>query len=87
MKRRVVYVQTTCFLEQSPAIGLARRASAEGVGTLLLVIAAAGSGQAFQRLVPESPALALIATAIATAAALGGLVLGLGAVSGGHFIR
>jgi hypothetical protein len=38
------------FLKQSPAIDLPRRALAERVGTLLLVIAAAGFGQVFQHL-------------------------------------
>jgi glycerol uptake facilitator-like aquaporin len=58
---------------------------AEGVGTLLLVVAAAGSGEAFQRLAPGTPAFGSVANAIATAGALTGLVLALGAVSGGHF--
>jgi hypothetical protein len=57
MNIRAIYVQTTCFLEQSPAINLPRRALAEGVGTPFLVIAAAGSGQVFQHLMLASPAL------------------------------
>lgn len=85
LQARANYLQTPCFFELHPAVGLPRRALAEGVGTMLLVVAAAAPGQVFQQLMPANPAITLLATAIATAGALSGLILALGAVSGGHF--
>jgi glycerol uptake facilitator-like aquaporin len=75
----------TCFFEHDRGQSLARKAFAESVGTALLTVAAAGSSLSIQRLAPGSPVAALLATSVATAAALTGLILALGAVSGGHF--
>jgi glycerol uptake facilitator-like aquaporin len=75
----------TCFFERDPGIAVAPRAIAEGVGTLLLVLAAAGAGLAVARLAVGSPAITLIAGAAATAGALVGLIIAFGEISGGHF--
>jgi arsenate reductase len=66
-------------------LGLARRASAEFVGTALLVTAVVGSGIAASRLSPHDTGLQLLEDALATAFALGALVLIFGPVSGAHF--
>ncbi|WP_035485903.1 aquaporin [Geminicoccus roseus] len=75
----------TCFFEQDPQLALGRRAAVEGVGTLLLMLAVAGSGLAAQRLGDAGPGSGLLAGAVATAAALVGLIVAFGKVSGGHF--
>ncbi|OKO70115.1 hypothetical protein AC630_35545 [Bradyrhizobium sp. AS23.2] len=59
----------TCFFERDPGITIARRAAAEGVGTLLLVLAAAGAGLAMARLPGGSPVLTLAVSAAAAAEA------------------
>ncbi len=64
--------------------GLARRASAEFAGTGLLVAAVVGSGIAAARLSPQDAGLELLENAIATALALGALILMFGPVSGAH---
>ncbi|SIR29245.1 aquaporin [Micromonospora avicenniae] len=64
---------------------LARHASAEFVGTALLVAAVVGSGTAAARLSPGDVGLQLLENAIATAFALGALILMFGPVSGAHF--
>ena len=64
---------------------LARRASAEFAGTGLLVTAVVGSGIAAARLSPHDVGLQLLENAIATALALGALILMFGPVSGAHF--
>jgi arsenate reductase len=64
---------------------LARRASAEAVGTLLLVAVVVGSGIAAQRLSPGDPGLELLENALATGAGLVALILAFGRVSGAHF--
>ena len=63
---------------------LARRASAEFAGTGLLVAAVVGSGIAAARLSPHDVGLQLLENAIATALALGALILTFGPVSGAH---
>ncbi|MFG1842686.1 aquaporin [Micromonospora sp. NPDC049175] len=63
----------------------ARRASAEFVGTALLVAAVVGSGIAAARLSPTDVGLQLLENAIATALALGALILTFGPISGAHF--
>jgi glycerol uptake facilitator-like aquaporin len=75
----------TCFFEQDPNMAVLRRAASEAVGTLLLMLAATGSGLAIRHLLPENPALSLLASALATAGALVGLILAFGSASGGHF--
>ncbi|MFU8871916.1 aquaporin [Micromonospora sp. SL4-19] len=66
-------------------MSLARRASAEFAGTALLVAAVVGSGIAATRLSPTDVGLQLLENAIATALALGALILAFGPVSGAHF--
>ena len=64
---------------------LARRASAEAVGTAFLVAVVVGSGIAAQRLSPGNVGLQLLENSIATGAALVALILALGPISGAHF--
>ena len=63
---------------------LARRLSAEFVGTALLLIAVVGSGIAAQRLSPNDIGLELLENSIATGAALAAIILAVGPVSGAH---
>ncbi len=64
---------------------LARKLTAEALGTALLVIAVVGSGIMAQRLSPDDVGLQLLENAAATAGALIGLILMFGPVSGAHF--
>jgi arsenate reductase len=64
---------------------LARRATAEFVGTAVLVAVVIGSGIAAQRLSPGDIGLQLLENSVATGAGLVALILALGAVSGAHF--
>ncbi|MDG4803803.1 MIP/aquaporin family protein [Micromonospora sp. WMMD980] len=66
-------------------LALPRRATAEFAGTALLVAAVVGSGVAASRLSPTDVGLQLLENAIATALALGALILTFGPVSGAHF--
>ncbi|SDR60796.1 Glycerol uptake facilitator (Major Intrinsic Protein Family) [Rhizobiales bacterium GAS191] len=85
MKPEMLPKSETCFFERDPGMALARRATVEGVGTLFLMVAATGAGLALRHLLPDNPALGLMAGAFATAGALVGLIIAFGAVSGGHF--
>ena len=64
---------------------LSRRLAAEGLGTLLLVTTVVGSGIMAQNLAGGNVALALLANAIATGAALIVLITLFGPISGAHF--
>ena len=64
---------------------LARKATAEAVGTALLVAVVVGSGIFAQRLSPGDGGLQLLENSIATGAGLVALILAFGAVSGAHF--
>ena len=64
---------------------LSRRIAAELLGTAFLVIAVLGSGIMAERLSGGNVALALLANAIATGAALVALILAFGPISGAHF--
>ena len=64
---------------------LARRATAEAVGTALLVAIVVGSGIFAQRLSPGDAGLQLLENSIATGAGLAALIFAFGAVSGAHF--
>jgi glycerol uptake facilitator-like aquaporin len=64
---------------------LARRVTAEALGTALLVAIVVGSGIAAQRLSPGNVGLQLFINSTATGAGLIALILALGPVSGGHF--
>jgi arsenate reductase len=66
-------------------VSLARRASAEFAGTGLLVAAVVGAGIAAARLSPHDAGLQLLENALATALALGALILTFGPISGAHF--
>ncbi|MEU5549452.1 aquaporin [Micromonospora sp. NPDC047793] len=66
------------------SLALTRRASAEFTGTALLVTAVVGSGIAATRLSPTDVGLQLLQNAVATALALGALILMFGPVSGAH---
>jgi len=68
-----------------PDVTLARRATAEALGTALLVAAVVGSGIMGERLSGGNVALALLANTMATGAALIVLILSLGPISGAHF--
>lgn len=65
-------------------LDLARRLTAEALGTALLIIAVVGSGIMASRL-SEDEGLQLLENAAATAGALVSLILMFGAVSGAHF--
>jgi len=62
-----------------------RRLFAEFLGTAFLLAAVVGSGIMAERLAQGNVALALLANALATGAALTALILTFGAVSGAHF--
>ena len=62
-----------------------RRLLAEFLGTALLVTAVVGSGIMATTLSPGDVGLQLLANSVATAFALGALILTFGPVSGAHF--
>src|SRR2546422_162446 len=64
---------------------LAKRATAEAVGTALLLAAVVGSGIMGERLAGGNVAIALLANTVSTGAALVALILALGPISGAHF--
>lgn len=64
---------------------LARRIASEAIGTALLLMAVVGSGIMGERLAGGNVALALLANALATGAALVALILTFGPISGAHF--
>src|ERR671912_1399871 len=66
-------------------VDLARRATAEAVGTAMLLAAVVGSGIMGERLAAGNTAIALLANTIATGAALVALILTFGPISGAHF--
>jgi len=78
-------VQESCFHEADPSLALSRRAAVEGVGTLLLVLAASGGGLAAARAFAGQPGAVLPIMALVLAGALVSLIVALGKVSGGHF--
>jgi glycerol uptake facilitator-like aquaporin len=66
-------------------MSLARRATAEGLGTAFLLATVVGSGIMAQNLSGGNSALALLANTLATGAALIALILTFGSISGAHF--
>jgi glycerol uptake facilitator-like aquaporin len=64
---------------------IARRMTAEGAGTCLLLAAVVGSGIMGERLAGGNVAIALLANTLATGAALVALILTFGPISGAHF--
>ena len=65
-------------------MGPLRRATAEFIGTAMLLIAVVGSGIAAQRLSPHDTGIELLENALATGAALVAIILAVGSVSGAH---
>jgi len=63
---------------------LLRRATAEFLGTMLLLAAVVGSGIMAERLSAGNAAIALLANSLATGAALIAIILAFGPVSGSH---
>jgi len=63
---------------------LARKLGAEALGTAFLVAAVVGSGIMGERLAGGNIAIALLANAIATGAALVAIILAFGSISGAH---
>jgi glycerol uptake facilitator-like aquaporin len=61
-----------------------RKWAAEGLGTMLLLIAVVGSGIMGEQLSGGNVAIALLANAIATGAALTAIILMFGSISGSH---
>jgi glycerol uptake facilitator-like aquaporin len=78
-------IAQTCFFEQDASLPLVRRATAEGVGTMLLMLIVIGAGLAERRMLHGEPLLGLALSAVATSGGLVGLIFAFGAVSGGHF--
>src|SRR3954471_14391633 len=68
-----------------PAPALWRRLLAEFIGTALLVTAVVGSGIMATALSPNDVGLQLLENSLATAFALGTLILTFGPISGAHF--
>jgi arsenate reductase len=64
---------------------LARKVTAEAIGTAFLVAVVVGSGIAAQRLSPNDVGLQLLENSTATGAGLVALILAFGSVSGAHF--
>ena len=66
-------------------LSISRRVTAEAVGTAFLLAAIVGSGIMAERLAAGNVALALLANAVATGAALVALILTFAPWSGAHF--
>lgn len=64
---------------------IAKRATAEAVGTALLLAGVVGSGIMAERLAGGNVALALLANAFATGGVLVAVILAFGPISGAHF--
>src|SRR5687768_7585063 len=64
---------------------LPRRATAEAVGTAMLLATVVGSGIMGERLSGGNIAVALLANSLATGAALVALIMTFGPISGAHF--
>jgi glycerol uptake facilitator-like aquaporin len=65
-------------------VTLARRATAEAVGTAFLLVAIVGSGIMAERLAGGNVAIALLANALATGGALVAIISAFGPISGAH---
>jgi glycerol uptake facilitator-like aquaporin len=64
---------------------LARRATAEFVGTFMLLVGVVGSGILVEDRAGDAAGVALLAHALTVAGVLGAAILALGKVSGAHF--
>ena len=76
--------QMSCA-EATTAPDLRSALIAEGIGTALLLATVVGSGIMAERLAAGNDAVALLANAIATGAALVALIVAFGPISGAHF--
>ena len=85
MASRPITEHAPCFFEHNPALTLWRRSVAEGVGTLLLMVAVTGAAITGQRLSGGNHELGLLVSALVGSGSLVGLILAFGSVSGGHF--
>jgi glycerol uptake facilitator-like aquaporin len=74
-----------CFFEQYLDTPLWRRSLTEALGTLLLALAVIGTGAMLRQDIDLPAPLSARVASSAIAAALVGLVIALGPVSGGHF--
>jgi glycerol uptake facilitator-like aquaporin len=83
--RRTAAQKDRCFFETDAAAALSRRAGAEAIGSLLLMLAITGAGQMSARFAIASSVSNQLVAACATAGALVGLIVAFGSVSGGHF--
>src|SRR2546425_7703864 len=68
-----------------PMNSLARRVTAEAIGTAFLLAVVIGSGIMGERLANGNAAIALLANTLATGAGLVALILTFGPISGAHF--
>lgn len=75
-------IRNACFLESDPQLSLVRRGVAEFIGTFLLVLVIIGGQLNASHGKSE---LNDLVVAVAAGGALSGLILALGAISGGHF--
>src|SRR5439155_4988743 len=66
-------------------VSLSRRLGAEAIGTAILLATVVGSGIMAEQLSGGNTAVALLANALATGAALVALILTFGGISGAHF--
>jgi glycerol uptake facilitator-like aquaporin len=82
---QAVVSRRVCFFEDDPGSSLWRRALAEGIGTLLLMMVASGSALQSPGMFKDDVAIAPFVGAIATSAGLVGLIYTFGSASGGHF--
>src|SRR5215470_14115466 len=73
------------LLGKSTLMTYARKVTAEGLGTMLLLAAVVGSGIMGERLSGGNMAIALLANSIATGATLVAIILAFGEISGAHF--
>jgi glycerol uptake facilitator-like aquaporin len=71
-------------MNDQASLSLTRRVVAEAVGTAFLLAAVVGSGIMGERLAGGSVAIALLANAFATGAALVAIILAFGPISGAH---
>jgi glycerol uptake facilitator-like aquaporin len=78
-------IEDQILTDESMQMNLARRVTAEAVGTCLLLAAVVGSGIMGERLAAGNVAIALLANSGATGAALVALILTFGPISGAHF--
>jgi glycerol uptake facilitator-like aquaporin len=67
------------------AMTIARKITAEGLGTMLLLAGVVGSGIMGERLSNGNIAIALLANTLATGATLVAIILAFGPISGAHF--